>query len=216
MFSFLQGEICCPGKHQLQDQIGLRRAPSVARRHLHQVPAKRHHSQQTGEAQLGEPFCLKPRRGLAFIFGDMTSGAANLEQGAFAYWLLLGKCCQGLQSLQKRAPKCVCVSSFLLCGGCLSWRRQRRISAPFPPGIQKATHCFFLFPLEFQCLFLAAKALGVGAVGTQVNGVLGVLSTSPHSSPRWVLLWGWERCQGDAAAEGRVEASVSLFWGIRL
>lgn len=112
LFSFLQGEICCPGKHQLQDQIRLRRAPSVARRHLHQVPAKRHHSQQAGETQLGEPFCLKLRRGLAFIFGEMISGAANLEQGAFAYWPLLGKWLLRSSVLAEKDSKMCLVQQF--------------------------------------------------------------------------------------------------------
>jgi len=37
-----------------------------------------------------EPWCLKLRRGLALIFGEMTSRTANLEQEASAYWQLLG------------------------------------------------------------------------------------------------------------------------------
>lgn len=38
-----------------------------------------------------EPLCLKLRRDLTFIFGEMTSRTASLEQEALAYWQLSGK-----------------------------------------------------------------------------------------------------------------------------
>lgn len=86
----------------------------MARRHLHKVSAKCHHSQQTGETELAGAPVLKLRRALTFTFGEVTSGTASLEQEAFAYWQLLGKWLLRSSVLAEKDSKMYLVQQFPL------------------------------------------------------------------------------------------------------